>query len=99
LKHREGRTLKAHIIRIGKSHGIRIPDALLEQAGLSGEVEISAEGNALVIRPAPANRSSQNVGGVSRKGVPPLPPYAKLKRLAKKSPPPASWFDEEGKPF
>jgi antitoxin MazE len=36
---------------MGKSHGVRIPDALLEQTGLSGEVEIVAEGNALVIRP------------------------------------------------
>ena len=38
------------IVRIGNSHGIRIPKPLLEQTGLSGEVEISVQDNALVIK-------------------------------------------------
>ena len=38
--------------RIGNSRGIRIPKPLLEQTGLKGEVEITAEDNSLVIRPA-----------------------------------------------
>jgi antitoxin MazE len=40
-------------IRIGKNDStgfIRIPHALLEQAGLTGEVDIVVEGNKLVIR-------------------------------------------------
>jgi antitoxin MazE len=44
--------MRTRIIRIGNSLGIRIPKPLLEQIGLHGEVEISAEGDALVIRPA-----------------------------------------------
>lgn len=43
--------MKARIVRIGNSRGIRIPKPLLEQAGLQGEVEIHIENNALVIRP------------------------------------------------
>ena len=39
------------IVSIGNSRGIRIPKPLLEQTGLSDEVEISAEDDALVIRP------------------------------------------------
>lgn len=44
--------MKTRIVPIGNSQGIRIPKLLLEQTGLSGEVEISAEDDALVIRPA-----------------------------------------------
>lgn len=44
--------MKARIIRIGNSHGIRIPKPVLEQVGLHGEVEIGIEGDALLIRPA-----------------------------------------------
>lgn len=43
--------MKTRIVPIGNSQGVHIPKALLEQTGLSGEVEITAEGNALVIRP------------------------------------------------
>jgi antitoxin MazE len=43
--------MKTHIVPIGNSRGIRIPKPLLEQAGLSGEVEIRAEKNGLLIRP------------------------------------------------
>jgi antitoxin MazE len=42
--------MKTRIIPIGNSRGIRIPKPLLEQTGLSGEVEIKAEGSTLVIR-------------------------------------------------
>jgi antitoxin component of MazEF toxin-antitoxin module len=42
--------MKARIIRVGKGWGIRIPPALLEQTGLSGEVDITAEGGAIIIR-------------------------------------------------
>ena len=45
---------RTHIVRVGNSHGVRIPRPLLELTGLSpaDEVEVHAEGNHLVIRPA-----------------------------------------------
>jgi antitoxin MazE len=42
--------MKTRIVQIGKSQAIRIPRILLEQTGLSGEVDISAKNNTLVIR-------------------------------------------------
>ncbi len=44
--------MKAHIIRIGNSQGIRIPKPLLEQSGLSGEVELEVQPDRIVIRRA-----------------------------------------------
>ena len=44
--------MKARIVRIGNSKGIRIPKPLILQTGLSDEVTIEAEGNRLVIRAA-----------------------------------------------
>jgi antitoxin MazE len=44
--------MKTRIVRIGNSQGIRIPKSLLEQTGLQGEVEITAQEDSLVIRPA-----------------------------------------------
>lgn len=49
--------MKTRIVPIGNSRGIRIPKPLLEQTGLSGEVEISAEGDALVVRPVKKPRA------------------------------------------
>jgi len=48
--------MKAEIIRIGNSQGVRIPKSLLEQCGLRGAVEMSVEGHRLVIAPARAVR-------------------------------------------
>jgi antitoxin MazE len=42
-------TVRSKIVRIGNSRGIRIPRALLEQAGLTDEVEMTVEGNKLII--------------------------------------------------
>ena len=53
--------MKTRIVPIGNSQGVRIPKPLLEQAGLAGEVEISAEGGALVIRPANKPRAGWTV--------------------------------------
>jgi antitoxin MazE len=44
--------MKTRIVPIGNSQGIRIPKPLFQQAGLSGEVEIRAEHDGLIIRPA-----------------------------------------------
>ena len=44
--------MKTRIVRIGNSQGIRIPKPLLDQTGLCGEVEIDAQDDTLIIRPA-----------------------------------------------
>jgi antitoxin MazE len=43
--------MRSRIIPIGNSQGVRIPKPLLDQSGLSGEVEVEVEGNQIVIRP------------------------------------------------
>ena len=48
--------VKTRLIKIGNSHGIRIPKLLLEQVGLVGEVEVEAESGQLIIRPAQTPR-------------------------------------------
>ncbi len=42
--------MKARIVRIGNSQGIRIPKLLLEQTGLHGEVELEVREGSLVLR-------------------------------------------------
>lgn len=49
--------MKARIVRIGNSRGIRIPKPLIQQTGLGGEVEIEVEANRLIIRPAEKPRA------------------------------------------
>ena len=49
--------MKARIVRIGNSQGVRISKPLLDQTGLSGEVEISAVDDTLIIRPAARPRT------------------------------------------
>jgi antitoxin MazE len=49
--------MKTRIVAIGNSQGVRIPKPLLEQTGLSGEVEISAQAGTLVISPAKRPRA------------------------------------------
>jgi antitoxin MazE len=47
-----GITIRSKVINIGNSRGIRVPRPLLEQAGLTDEVEMSVEGNKLIIHAA-----------------------------------------------
>ena len=42
--------MKAQIIQIGNSQGIRIPKAVLEETKLSGEVEMEVTAEGLLIR-------------------------------------------------
>lgn len=44
--------MKSKIVRIGNSRGIRIPKPLLDQTGLTDEVELSVEENRIIIAPA-----------------------------------------------
>lgn len=48
--------MKARIVKIGNSQGIRIPKPLLEQTGLNGEVEIEVRNDTLVIARADNSR-------------------------------------------
>jgi antitoxin MazE len=42
--------MRALIVKIGNSHGIRIPKPLLDQCGLENEVELEVHNNSLVIK-------------------------------------------------
>jgi antitoxin MazE len=42
--------MKAQIIQIGNSQGIRIPKALLEESGIKGEVELELSSDGILIR-------------------------------------------------
>jgi antitoxin MazE len=42
--------MKAQIIRIGNSQGVRIPKALLEDGKISGEVELEIHDDGILIR-------------------------------------------------
>lgn len=41
--------MKTRLVRMGNSRGVRLPKALIEQAGLSDEVELELRDNAIVI--------------------------------------------------
>ena len=45
-------TIRAKVVKIGNSRGVRIPRALLEQAGLTDEVEMTVDGSKLIIHSA-----------------------------------------------
>lgn len=50
--------MKASIIKIGNSHGIRIPKPLLDQCGFENEVELEVRNHSLVIKPAKKTRKN-----------------------------------------
>lgn len=43
------KTVRAKVIKIGNSRGVRIPHIMLEQAGLTDEVEMKVVGDKLII--------------------------------------------------
>jgi antitoxin MazE len=43
--------MRARVVKIGNSQGIRIPKPLLEQTGIMGDVELEVEKNQIIIRP------------------------------------------------
>jgi antitoxin MazE len=50
-------TVKARIVKMGNSKGVRIPKPILEQLALGEKVELSVRGDQLVIRPDKHPRS------------------------------------------
>lgn len=49
-------SMTAKLIQVGNSKGIRIPKPIIEQMGLSDEVELVIENNELIIRPLMKSR-------------------------------------------
>lgn len=43
--------MRARIVKIGNSQGIRIPKPLLEQTGIMDDVELDVDKNQIIIRP------------------------------------------------
>jgi len=50
--------MKATIIQIGNSRGLRIPKPILKQCGLNGEVELEVHDKELVIKSIPCSRQN-----------------------------------------
>ena len=50
--------MKARIVRIGNSRGVRIPKTMLEEAGLEGAVELSLGPDGILIAQASRPRST-----------------------------------------
>ena len=46
--------MRARVVRIGNSQGIRIPKPLLQQIGVGDDVDLEVQDNQIVIRP-PSN--------------------------------------------
>ena len=43
--------MRARVIKIGNSKGVRIPKPILEQTGIMEDVELEVEKNQIIIRP------------------------------------------------
>ena len=43
--------MRARIVKIGNSQGIRIPKTLLEQTGINNDVELDVDKDKIIIRP------------------------------------------------
>ncbi len=50
--------MKASIIKIGNSHGIRIPKPIISQCGFEEEVELLVQNNALIIKSHKSSRKN-----------------------------------------
>jgi antitoxin MazE len=49
--------MKTRLVRIGNSRGIRLPKPIIEEAGLSDEVEVRVREGAIIIAPSVVPRS------------------------------------------
>jgi antitoxin MazE len=50
--------MKTKIVKIGNSRGIRIPKTLIEESGISGDVELEVEDDMIIIKPISKSRES-----------------------------------------
>ena len=49
--------MRAKLVSIGNSKGIRLPRAIIEQAGLTEDIDLEVKGDCLVVRPIKALRA------------------------------------------
>jgi antitoxin MazE len=65
-----GSGVKARIVKIGNSRGIRIPKVLLDQAKLGDEIEMEVKGDKLIIhsRQSPRQGWDEHFGEMARRG-------------------------------
>lgn len=75
--------MRARLIRIGNSRGLRLARPLLEQAGLSDEVDITVGPGVLTIRPVVSTRAGWAEAAAA------VVPSGLLDE------PSATWFDDE----
>lgn len=50
--------IKTRLIKIGNSHGVRIPKVLREQAGLTDAIELEVQGSQLIVRSSAGARAT-----------------------------------------
>ena len=48
--------MKSMLVKVGNSRGIRLPKALIDEAGLTGDVDIHAEPGLITVRPLQSPR-------------------------------------------
>lgn len=48
--------MKASLIKIGNSQGVRIPKPIIAQCGFEGEVEFLVQNNVLLVKPVKSTR-------------------------------------------
>ena len=53
--------MRARVVKIGNSQGIRIPKPILEQTGIMNDVELEVERNQIIIRPISNPRDGWDV--------------------------------------
>jgi antitoxin MazE len=53
--------MKTRLVQIGNSRGVRLPKPVIEEAGLTDEVDLQVREGAVVIRPLNAPRSGWEV--------------------------------------
>lgn len=58
--------MKTKLVQIGNSRGVRIPKSIIEQAGLSDEVELRLVGSQIVIEAASQPRAGWAEAAVER---------------------------------
>lgn len=78
--------MKARLVQIGNSRGIRLPKPLIEQAGLSDEVELQVQDGSIIISRADKTRTGCAEAAASLAGS---------GEDALIDPPSATRFDEE----
>ncbi|MDY6952671.1 MAG: AbrB/MazE/SpoVT family DNA-binding domain-containing protein [Thermodesulfobacteriota bacterium] len=49
--------MRARVVKIGNSRGIRLPKALLDQTGIMEDVDLEVDNNRIIIRPVSSPRS------------------------------------------